>query len=314
MTLITSFNAPKDGYYFIYTDARQGRSSRHDSVSGTRTYQVNAYTDESGIAGAGGGITGGNSVIGKVYDYASGIGGTSSKYYKIGVGEDSTSIGGNYGGAGGGGYYGGFSAKGYVGGGGGGSGYIGKVKDGALTSNQRSGNGYVRITRKAQTINLGYLITAPKNNKVLGSCYVHAIGDSVDLSQGLGVYLNTYQIPKCDVRNTAGTGTTWDSSFGSNFGQDKGTTVDNRQVLDFNHTGKVQTATLTPGKYILETWGAEGGGRNLSKNNNSGLGGKGGYSVGTITIDKNTNIYVYVGGHGLYFISCYAVGGFNCCG
>lgn len=311
MTLITSFKAPKDGYYFIYTDARQGRSSRHDSVSGTRTYQVNAYTDESGIAGAGGGITGGNSVIGKVYDYASGIGGTSSKYYKIGVGEDSTSIGGNYGGAGGGGYYGGFSAKGYVGGGGGGSGYIGKVKDGALTSNQRSGNGYVRITRKAQTINLGYLITAPKNNKVLGSCYVHAIGDSVDLSQGLGVYLNTYQIPKCDVRNSAGTGTTWDSSFGSNFGQDKGTTVDNRQVLDFNYTGKVQTATLTPGKYILETWGAEGGGRNLSKNSNSGLGGKGGYSVGTITIDKNTNIYVYVGGHGLSSTSGNAAGGFN---
>ena len=47
------------------------------------------------------------------------------------------------------------------------------------------------------------------------------------------------------------------------------------------------------GTYKLQVWGAQGGYRSSST-----YGGKGGYSVGTITLTKGTNLYVYVGGAG----------------
>ena len=67
----------------------------------------------------------------------------------------------------------------------------------------------------------------------------------------------------------------------------------NGAVMNFDYTGSVQTATLTPGKYVLECWGAQGGYRS-----NSSYGGKGGYSTGTLTLTQKTTIYIYVGGSG----------------
>lgn len=64
-------------------------------------------------------------------------------------------------------------------------------------------------------------------------------------------------------------------------------------ILNYDYTGAVQTVTLPKGIYKLECWGAEGGYR--SSSNYSGYGG---YSIGTITLDKATTIYVYVGGSG----------------
>lgn len=62
--------------------------------------------------------------------------------------------------------------------------------------------------------------------------------------------------------------------------------------MNFSYTGSVQTATLDPGKYILECWGAQGG-------TYSGcIGGYGGYSKGTITLTKTTTVYISVGGAG----------------
>lgn len=64
----------------------------------------------------------------------------------------------------------------------------------------------------------------------------------------------------------------------------------NGAVMNFDYTGSVQTATLTPGTYKLECWGAQGG---------TSYGGKGGYSVGTITLtENNTILYIYSGGQG----------------
>ena len=60
--------------------------------------------------------------------------------------------------------------------------------------------------------------------------------------------------------------------------------------MNFSYTGSVQTATLDPGKYILECWGAQGG------SYSSYSGGAGGYSIGTITLSQRTNLYIYVGG------------------
>lgn len=70
-----------------------------------------------------------------------------------------------------------------------------------------------------------------------------------------------------------------------------GSANSNSSVMNFDYTGSVQTTTLTPGTYKLECWGAEGG------SYSSYYGGAGGYSVGTITLTKNsTDLYIYVGG------------------
>lgn len=62
-------------------------------------------------------------------------------------------------------------------------------------------------------------------------------------------------------------------------------------MINFEYTGEVQQLTLPKGKYILECWGAQGGYRSDAEK-----GGKGGYSIGTLTLDKATDIFVYVGG------------------
>lgn len=58
-------------------------------------------------------------------------------------------------------------------------------------------------------------------------------------------------------------------------------------VLEY--TGNVQSVTLEPGVYKLEAWGASGGG------NVAGMVGEGGYTSGTVTLNKTTTLYVYVG-------------------
>ena len=80
--------------------------------------------------------------------------------------------------------------------------------------------------------------------------------------------------------------------------------------MNFSYTGSVQTATLDPGKYILECWGAQGGYRSSSS-----YGGAGGYSIGTLSLSSKTTLYIYVGGSGNSVISAnssgYYPGGFN---
>ena len=51
---------------------------------------------------------------------------------------------------------------------------------------------------------------------------------------------------------------------------------------------------LPKGKYIFETWGANGGDTQQAK------GGIGGYSYGEISLDSNTNIYINIGGTGTF--------------
>ena len=80
--------------------------------------------------------------------------------------------------------------------------------------------------------------------------------------------------------------------------------------MNFSYTGSVQTATLDPGKYILECWGAQGGYRSSSS-----YGGAGGYSIGTLSLSSKTTLYIYVGGSGNSVTSAnssgYYPGGFN---
>lgn len=64
-------------------------------------------------------------------------------------------------------------------------------------------------------------------------------------------------------------------------------------VLNFKYTGAVQSQVLPPGRYKLECWGAQGGYRSSTT-----YGGKGGYSVGELTLNEETTLYVQVGGSG----------------
>ena len=64
-------------------------------------------------------------------------------------------------------------------------------------------------------------------------------------------------------------------------------------IIDITYNGAMQHVVLPFGKYKLECWGAQGGYRSSSD-----YGGKGGYSVGTLTLTQATELYVYVGGAG----------------
>ena len=62
-------------------------------------------------------------------------------------------------------------------------------------------------------------------------------------------------------------------------------------ILNCPYSGNYIQITLKPGKYKLECWGAQGGYRSSST-----YGGKGGYSVGVLTLTEETTLYLYAGG------------------
>lgn len=62
---------------------------------------------------------------------------------------------------------------------------------------------------------------------------------------------------------------------------------------EYEYSGNVVAATLYPGVYKLEVWGAEGGYRS-----GAAYAGKGGYSVGNLTVAEPTQVFVRVGGSG----------------
>jgi len=75
------------------------------------------------------------------------------------------------------------------------------------------------------------------------------------------------------------------------------------QSQTFNYTGAVQSITLDPGTYKLETWGAQGG------TDGGSTGGLGGYSIGTISLSAKTTLYIGVGGSGSLSTGGYNGGG-----
>ena len=92
---------------------------------------------------------------------------------------------------------------------------------------------------------------------------------------------------------------------------DEGTTK--TTTADYSYTGAVQTTTLKAGTHKLEVWGAEGGnGANSSSgfdSSSGALGGKGGYSYGTLTLSETTKAYIYIGGAGEKITSSITTGG-----
>ncbi|HGM1124018.1 TPA: glycine rich domain-containing protein [Clostridioides difficile] len=79
------------------------------------------------------------------------------------------------------------------------------------------------------------------------------------------------------------------------------------KVYDFNYIHGEQEVVLPPGKYLLECWGAAGGGGIRIVDFN--LRSKGGYSKGELTLRKETTLYVYAGSKGSSYGSTFNGGG-----
>ena len=194
-----------------------------------------------------------------------GYGGDNSQYYD--------SIGGAGGGSG---YYGaGGSTRGHGGAGGGSSFISGHEGCNAISSSSTQNN----ITH----LNLQYHYSGKRFTDTLmidGSGCKWTNQKTSDCS-GMMEPNNTISLGHTGdgyARITLLTeGTTWDYSYNGTDGTD----------------GSVQLFT-TPvsGTYKLETWGAEGG-------TTAAFQGKGGYSTATITLNKNSQLYITVGGEGL---------------
>lgn len=202
-------------------------------------------------------------------------------------------LGGNTynGGAGGGGWYGGasrYSVSSYSTGsdsegGGGGSGY---VYTSSTAKNYPSGcllNSSYCLT-DAQTIAGNNSFTSPTGSSETGHSGNGYCRITVIECSNTALYVR--------INNSMKKATAFYFKLNNNKMYGVGSANYNGSVMNFDYTGSVQTATLTPGTYKLECWGAQGG-------TYSGyIGGYGGYSKGTITLTKTTTVYVSVGGAG----------------
>ena len=205
-------------------------------------------------------------------------------------------LGGNTynGGAGGGGWYGGasrYSVSSYSTGsdsegGGGGSGY---VYTSSTAKNYPSGcllNSSYYLT-DAQTIAGNNSFVSPTGSSETGHSGNGHCRITVIECKNTALYAR--------INNSIKKATAFYFKLNNNKMYGVGSANFNSAIMNFDYTGSVQTATLTPGRYKLECWGAEGGNGTDSPNTN----GKGGYSVGVLTLSQTLNIFIYAGGAGI---------------
>ena len=77
-------------------------------------------------------------------------------------------------------------------------------------------------------------------------------------------------------------------------------------------TGETETYSITrDGRYKLEVWGAQGGGSQIDGNTALGVGGKGGYATGIVSLKAGDVLYINVGCEGKRSHTGLAAGGFN---
>lgn len=220
---------------------------------------------------------------------------TSGNAFGIGANAKASSTSYNINGAGGGGWYGGISSTNSVGGGskthgGGGSGY---VYTSSTAKNYPSGcllNSSYYLS-DAKTIAGNTSFTSPTGSSETGHSGNGYCRITVIECKNTALYTR--------INNSMKKATAFYFKLNNNKMYGVGSANSNGSVMNFDYTGSVQTATLTPGRYKLECWGAQGG--NGSSNGNSNInavGGLGGYSVGTITLSKTQKVYIYSGGKG----------------
>ena len=202
-------------------------------------------------------------------------------------------LGGNTynGGAGGGGWYGGASRY-----------SVSSYSTGSDSEGGGGGSGYVYTSSTAKNypsgclLNSSYYLTDAQT--IAGNnSFVSPTGSSETGHSGNGYCRIT--VIECKntalyarINNSIKKATAFYFKLNNNKMYGVGSANYNGSVMNFDYTGSVQTATLTPGTYTIECWGAQGG-------TYSGcIGGYGGYSKGTITLTKTTTVYISVGGAG----------------
>ena len=110
----------------------------------------------------------------------------------------------------------------------------------------------------------------------------------------------------CTIKPTSTTGT---ATLTAKAGSKTATctvNVVNFVTTTYSYTGTVQQVDLPAGTYKLECWGAEGSNGNWDGNS---IGGYGGYSVGIISINSSTTIFICIGGKGNFTTAGYNGGG-----
>lgn len=258
--------------------------------------------EDNETGGYGGGETGGTSGSGTPGSQTA-----PSGYFGIG---GHTSYDG---GGGGGGWYGAYPAGGQTTPATGSS-----VSD---TSGSPGGSGYVYTSATASNypsgclLNSSYYLSAAKT--IAGNTsFTSPTGSSETGHSGNGYCRIT--VIECKntalytrINNSMKKATAFYFKLNNNKMYGIGSANSNGAVMNFDYTGSVQTATLTPGRYKLECWGAQGGNSNQS-NGTYGNGGKGGYSTGILNVSTNTTIYITVGGQGQNgVLNTRTAGGFN---
>lgn len=196
--------------------------------------------------------------------------------------------------------------------GGGGGGWYGGYGGGSENIPGGGGSGYVYISSTASNYPSGCLLNSSyylSDAKTIAgnNSFVSPTGSSETGHSGNGYCRIT--VIECKntalytrINNSMKKATAFYFKLNNNKMYGIGSANSNGAVMNFDYTGSVQTATLTPGRYKLECWGAQGG-------TYSGyIGGYGGYSKGTITLTKTTTVYVSVGGAGSSFSTA---AGFN---
>ena len=232
------------------------------------SHKNSSYVGRGGTQAAGGAATNQNSIAGgKLYGgggggYSAGASGNSTTL-SGGTAQTSSNSSSSAGGSGGGGggYYGGSGGGQYGQGAGGGSGYINPVlKNSNLIAGDQSFPSPTGGTETGHSDNGYCRITCYIKKKTL-HCKMNN-----EIKKAAPVFMKM-----------------------NNKIYDAGANA----VMDFAYTGTAQAISLPRGQYIIECWGAQGGYRSSSD-----YGGKGGYSVGTLTLTQSTDLYIYVGGAG----------------
>lgn len=221
-------------------------------------------------------------------------------------------LGGNTynGGAGGGGWYGGASRY-----------SVSSYSTGSDSEGGGGGSGYVYTSSTAKNYPSGCLLNSSyylSNAQTIAgnNSFASPTGSSETGHSGNGYCRIT--VIECKntalytrINNSMKKATAFYFKLNNNKMYGIGSANSNGAVMNFDYTGSVQTATLTPGRYKLECWGAQGGNSNQS-NGTYGNGGKGGYSTGILNVSTNTTIYITVGGQGQNGVfNTRTAGGFN---
>lgn len=258
--------------------------------------------EDNETGGYGGGETGGTSGSGTPGSQTA-----PSGYFGIG---GHTSYDG---GGGGGGWYGAYPAGGQT--------TPATGSSGSDTSGSPGGSGYVYTSATASNypsgclLNSSYYLTDAQT--IAGNTsFTSPTGSSETGHSGNGYCRIT--VIECKntalytrINNSMKKATAFYFKLNNNKMYGIGSANSNGAVMNFDYTGSVQTTTLTPGRYKLECWGAQGGNSNQS-NGTYGNGGKGGYSTGILNVSTNTTIYITVGGQGQNgVLNTRTAGGFN---